>query len=332
MKVPKITTCRAALFLFSTLILFGCSEDGDESAGGRDYRQDMRDFVQGISDYGKSLDPDFIIIPQNGHELLTEDGEENGSPASEYIQAIDGVGREDLFYGYNEDNQSTPPSEIAYMTAFMDVAKNNGVEALVTDYCWTHSFMDDSYQQNNERGYISFAADHRELDNIPDHPAAPYNVNSNDISSLSEAKNFLYLLNYELFTDKDQLLSELQETNYDLLIIDLFYNGTELTPGEVASLKSKLDGGERLVVSYMSIGEAEDYRYYWMPDWTVGSPPWIAAENPNWEGNYKVRYWDPEWQGIIYGNNDSYVTKIIDTGFDGVYLDIIDAFEYFETE
>jgi hypothetical protein len=31
-----------------------------------------------------------------------------------------------------------------------------------------------------------------------------------------------------------------------------------------------------------------------------------------------------------YGNQDSYINKIVSAGFDGVYLDIIDAFEYFE--
>ena len=35
---------------------------------------------------------------------------------------------------------------------------------------------------------------------------------------------------------------------------------------------------------------------------------------------------------IIYGNNNSYLEKILDAGFDGVYLDIIDAFEYFENQ
>ena len=85
-----------------------------------------------------------------------------------------------------------------------------------------------------------------------------------------------------------------------------------------------------MVVAYMSIGEAEDYRYYWQSTWKNDKPIWLAKENPNWPGNYKVRYWEEEWQSIIYGNNDSYLKKIIDAGFDGVYLDIIDAFEYFE--
>jgi len=55
-----------------------------------------------------------------------------------------------------------------------------------------------------------------------------------------------------------------------------------------------------------------------------------VAANPNWEGNFKVQYWNPTWQSIIYGSETSYLKKIINAGFDGVYLDIIDAFQYFE--
>ena len=80
----------------------------------------------------------------------------------------------------------------------------------------------------------------------------------------------------------------------------------------------------------MSIGEAEDYRYYWESDWDNNPPEWIAFENADWPGNYVVKYWNKDWQNIIFGNKNSYLKKILDAGFDGVYLDIIDAFEYFE--
>ena len=43
-----------------------------------------------------------------------------------------------------------------------------------------------------------------------------------------------------------------------------------------------------------------------------------------------MAYWQPEWKDIIYGNDDSYLKKILDAGFDGVYLDIIDAYERYE--
>lgn len=296
----------------------------------RDYRQDMRNFVQSISAYAKETNPDFIIIPQNGHTLLTEDGESNGLLSQAFLRAIDGVGRENLFYGYNGDDMRTPVSVQRRMISFMDIAETNGIEVLVIDYCSTCSFVDNSYRQNAIRGYVSFAADHRELDNIPAYPPNPYNVNDSNVTSLAEAKNFLYLINPGLFPNRRAFLNAIRKTDYDIIFVDLFYDDLTLTASEVASLKIKANGGSRLVIAYMSIGEAEDYRYYWQREWETTPPSWLTEENPQWLGNYKVRYWDAAWQDIIYGNRNSYLGKVLDAGFDGVYLDIIDAFEYYE--
>jgi cysteinyl-tRNA synthetase len=123
-------------------------------------------------------------------------------------------------------------------------------------------------------------------------------------------------------------------TKFDLVIIDYSRNGKEdgrFTPEEINALKNS-PGGPKLVLSYLSIGEAENYRWYWKTEWDVdddgnpdpGAPSWLGPENPEWPGNYKVKYWESDWQSIIY----SYLDKIIEAGFDGVYLDIIDAYEY----
>ncbi len=298
-----------------------------------DYRQAMRTFVEGISAQAKALDPSFVIIPQNGHELLTQDGTPTGPLMRRYVAAIDGTGREDLFYGYDADNRPTPSEITQQWLPFMDLAETRGLSVLVTDYCVKRAFVDDSYARNAERRYISYAADHRDLDDIPAYPAQPIGVNSDDITSLAGAKNFLYIINPGGFPNKDAFLSAITGTDYDIVIIDLFDDdGAALSPEDISSLKAKKNGGKRLVIAYMSIGEAEDYRYYWKPEWEVSSPLWLEEENTNWEGNYVVRYWDPDWQRIIYGNDDSYLKRIIDAGFDGVYLDIIDAFEYFESK
>jgi cysteinyl-tRNA synthetase len=317
-----------------TLILlactFACGEKDQPKSTNIDFRQEMRDFVQGISSYAKSINPDFVVIPQNGPELVTLDGNEDGAVDLVYLAAIDGVGREDLFYGYDQDNQATPVNETAYMASFLDICEANGVEVLTTDYCSTQSKMNDSYAKNAAKGYTSFAAPQRDLNVIPSYPSAPYGENANDITQLSEAANFLYLLDPGEFSSKSAFINALAATNYDALIIDLYFDENALTSSDITALSTKQNGGSRLVIAYMSIGEAEDYRSYWQQGWKVGSPSFIKKENPNWKGNYKVMYWDPEWQTIIYGNDGSYVKKILDAGFDGVYLDIIDAFEYFE--
>lgn len=47
----------------------GIGSDGTDLAPSApsDYKQAMRDFVQGISAYAKRIKTGFIIIPQNGH-------------------------------------------------------------------------------------------------------------------------------------------------------------------------------------------------------------------------------------------------------------------------
>ena len=154
--------------------------------------------------------------------------------------------------------------------------------------------------------------------------------NSNDIRTLSDAQNFLYLINPSDFGDVNAFIDAVAATDYDVVLVDAFFDTNPLTQENVSRLKTKANGGTRLVIAYMSIGEAENYRYYWQPAWGTGMPDCIAEENPDFAGNFKVQYWRPEWQSVILAGPDAYLNRIVAAGFDGVYLDLIDAFEYFE--
>ena len=105
----------------------------------------------------------------------------------------------------------------------------------------------------------------------------------------------------------------------DLVVIDYSGDNGAFTKAQVEQMQRKSDGSRRIMLSYMSIGEAEDYRWYW-PN---RSSTWLGPENPKWRGNYGVRFWHPDWQQIIF----EYVDKIVAAGFDGVYLDKVDEFE-----
>ena len=319
------------LSLIGVLVLTSCSSSGDDSTGDTEAKQKMRDFVIGISQYAKGINPNFNIIPQNGIELVSKDGESLDQPSTEYLNSIDANGQEDLFYGYDNDDQKTPSEAISYLKGFLNLSKKAGKTILVTDYCSTPSKMNDSYLQNNNAGYVSFAASQRELNIIPTVLATIYQENNAVVTSMSQAKNFLYLINPDNYTTKTDFINAVTATNYDLIIMDFyFHDGSEFTANEVNQLRSKANGGKRLVISYMSIGEAENYRYYWQSAWNTNKPAWLDSENPDWAGNFKVKYWHSDWQKIIYGNDNSYLKKIINAGFDGVYLDIIDAFEFYE--
>ncbi|MFC1850022.1 MJ1477/TM1410 family putative glycoside hydrolase [candidate division CSSED10-310 bacterium] len=155
---------------------------------------------------------------------------------------------------------------------------------------------------------------------------------------LSAVDDFSYQLqNYQ------SGLGQLGSSEFDLVVIDYSETGDETgewLPAEIESLRSGGPCGSRIVLAYFSVGEAEDYRFYWNDSWVDASgdpipgvaPTWLGPQNPEWPGNYKIRYWEAGWQQIIYGTTSgpdkSYLDRILSQGFDGVYLDIIDGFEY----
>ncbi len=329
--IPKLSYSKQKyVFILLLIFGFGCKDVSGSSPDNINYRIEMRNFVISLSAYARGMQSNFIIVPQNGTALITTSGEINGTIESAYINSVHAVGRESMFYGYYNDDEATPSEDSEELLNLCLLWEENSIEVLSTDYCFTHSKIDNSYELNEQYDFISFAADERDLNNIPDYPVIPHNMNSNNITNIADAQNFLYLINGENYSTKDEFIQAVSNTNYDLIIMDLFHNDETFSESEIILLKTKANGATRLVICYMSIGEAEDYRFYWQSNWTTGNPSWLLEENPNWAGNYKVQYWDSEWQDIIFGNSDSYLFNILNAGFDGVYLDIIDGYEYFE--
>lgn len=174
--------------------------------------------------------------------------------------------------------------------------------------------------------------------------------------------------------------STIPKDAFDVLVVDFSRDGSDagaLDALDVITLRKRPNKLDRIVLSYLSIGEAEDYRSYWKGNWlepreskvvdakrsvpptgdtptpipgksgpsspkleksagvpdptiplarlSADAPPWLAEENPEWRGNYLVRYWEPGWQSIIFGSPAAYLDKIIAAGFDGIYLDKIDS-------
>lgn len=152
----------------------------------------------------------------------------------------------------------------------------------------------------------------------------------------STPSSYAYVLQAEeLGETREDAVTALATSSRDWIIVDPSY-----TPGpegrwkadELTRIRTARPG--RKVLAYLSIGEAEDYRPYWQSTWDeqkdgtpdAGAPVWLLTENPNWKGNYRVRFWAPEWQALILAEVD----RIAGQGFDGIFLDIVDAFERFE--
>lgn len=128
---------------------------------------------------------------------------------------------------------------------------------------------------------------------------------------------------------------------FDLLVVDAT-TGLDLhrpmRPDEVEQLKRKSDGSRRIVVSYLSIGEAEDYRPdYFSPEYLEEeAPDWLLHENPKWKGNRIIRFCSEGWQATMLGDaagrsvynsiEPSPLYRLIELGLDGVYLDRVDVY------
>lgn len=146
----------------------------------------------------------------------------------------------------------------------------------------------------------------------------------------ASVRSYVYLLQAEEFAPtRAEVVQRLAACGRDLIVVDAAFTGGlggRWTVEELAAIRAGKQG--RRVLCYLSVGEAEDYRPYWQAGWKPGSPTFLMPENPNWPGNFKVKYWDSAWQSIILCE----LQRIVAQGFDGVLLDIVDGFEYFENQ
>lgn len=140
-------------------------------------------------------------------------------------------------------------------------------------------------------------------------------------------------------------LSELLASPHDLLVMDFSRDGmaAEAFPPEEIGLLRTRPGANSVIASYISIGEASDFRDHWQDDWTVyddpdqraagtltdRAPVWLGGWNKDWPNSRKVRYWDKGWQNVIFNQQrNGWLDRIVEAGFDGAYLDIVDAYYY----
>ena len=157
-------------------------------------------------------------------------------------------------------------------------------------------------------------------------------------TAMSEVRYWAYQLQGH---ESQAGVDALADSRYDLLVIEPVrserdsrdFNTAGLVGHLHASHSSVLDRG-KLVIAYVNIGEAEDWRFYWEDDWEPpaesepGTPDFIVTRDPDgWEGDYPVAYWDSRWQDIVIQNEDSLLRQVLADGFDGIYLDWVGGYE-----
>ena len=305
------------VFCFICILVFASScskEKRSEKAA-----EKMVEFVSELSTYAKNLDPNFLVIPQNGAELAFNYQDINDGLNQNYLSYIDGVGIESLFY-----NGSLNPDE-ERLNMLREVVTSKTI--LVSDNLSDDSNMDNAVSRNSDEGFLAFPRSNNNYDYlyIPD---TIYYENADDVLNLLDAENYLYLISTDAYTDRESFISAIEATNYDLVIIDAFFDNVLLSPADVGRMKIKANGGQRLVIAYINVGAAENYRYYWQEKWKLHKPNWLKKPYDGYEDEIWVQFWKSAWKDIIFRNSDSYIDKILISKFDGAYLDNVEAYYF----
>jgi cysteinyl-tRNA synthetase len=301
------------------------------------YRAYMREIVEDLADYAEKRDPNFVIVTRPGFDLLSWSRREFdlteikrdptlripsdailqvGTPIRRYIQSIDAF----LLNGQFCAPLRVPGADLAAMLA-------QGLKAMTVEHCSSPEAATAALQSAVRMGVVS----HIDLDDTDDFARVPTRrpspENARNVETMLGARNMVMLLDSREYATRDEWLAAMAATNYDVLVTEAFYKGNRsLTKAEVHRLKFKEMGARRLVLARMSVGYAEDERFYWERDWRIGAPTWIQALGPDRPGQYVVEYWNPAWKAII----GRYFAGLLDLGFDGVVLDGVEAYRRWE--
>ena len=302
---------------------------GSEASTPAHYDTAMVDLLSEMHDYARKQNPNFQFLANGGSPLFLEMDGNTAENVSRMQKAVDGQLVESVYYGFDmKDGHKTPSKETVFFQQTLDAAKAGGLPVFVLDYVKDARQAKEVEQKSLAKGYIPLATPYRGLDKIPSYPVS--RPNDNNVTSLANAQNYMIVLNPDKFSSVEDFLATIQDTDYDMLIIDLYAGNRQLTRSDVEKLQHKKNGARRLVVAYMSVGEAETYRHYWRAEWTNNPPSWMDEPNADWQDNYRVKYWRPEWKHLLYGSPESYLDKIIAAGFDGTFLDVIDVYQYYQ--
>ena len=155
---------------------------------------------------------------------------------------------------------------------------------------------------------------------------------------LSEVKNWGYQIQGLEYPER---LERLAAAGFDMVVVEPMATMDEYADFDargmvcrLASTPASLPGYRTVVLAYVDIGQAEEWRSYFTDDWVPptlfrgGTPDFMAGLDPDgWAGNYPVAYWDPRWKEIMIYGTGSVLETILELGFDGIYMDWVEAYD-----
>ncbi len=151
---------------------------------------------------------------------------------------------------------------------------------------------------------------------------------SNDNSFSSDKNDFTATVFPETLKEQINIfIYQLQDVNFEELLsqnADIVFLSEKTSEEQIKQLQDS----NTIVISYLSIGEAEKWRDYWQEEWDTNPPFWVA-ENQEEDNSLVVKYWEQDWKDLTFLR----LEQILEKGFDGVVLDTVSTgYHYWEEQ
>lgn len=208
----------------------------------------------------------------------------------------------------------------------VDALRQQGRTILSIENCKTQKDVDAAYKGAARDRVLAYAAvNDEELTRLQ--KGHPRNENAQPVTAITGARNWMPLLRADRFGNKAEWLMAMEGTNHDAMLIDVSHRGADpLTKDEVKRLRFKELGAPRLMLAVLPLGKAYDWRWYWKKGWEAGNPAFLFAPDSDEPGSFITNLADPQWKELL----GKYIAGIMDLGFDGVVLDDLDTYLWFE--
>ena len=307
------------------------------------YRKHMRNLIISISDYAKSKNSNFQIIPHEGQYLLNKSIWEYHQHNYNQIRQSDKLYNDNTFLSEDAPlDETNIPYRNKYINAIDGIVINNrySLNTPIDSSIINHKLPILSIEQCKNEKIVDNVIHRSLIDKSIIYPFVDYNnafrkihqqliinENAENIYKISQAKNINFLLEDELYNDPYMMLQDIRNSNYDIVVINpIFQNTKAFKPDDVEAMKFKKNGARRLIIAQYNISEVSEHDYLWKKGWTIGSPDFIATNSLVNENTYITKYWKPEWHKLM----SHYIKSIIDSGYDGLFLTGTENHRYFE--
>lgn len=138
----------------------------------------------------------------------------------------------------------------------------------------------------------------------------PYRLNTVSIDTLKKVNNFMLIKNYSNFNTKARFLLTAKNLQYDMLIIEPYYNkGHYFTSSDIEFMKYKKGNklNRRLVYAYLDMTHIHEQSKFY---------------DKSFMENESVKYWSEEWKDTLFARDEGSIADyFIKSGYDGVFID-----------